>query len=70
MPVDDKRLGELVQTLEAMRRKYSALDLADAFKAANSTVGSTVAELNQTAAAKLDWEAAELALMLYRARHL
>ena len=42
MPVDDTRLEELERTLEATERKYIALGLADAFKAANSAVGSTV----------------------------
>ena len=66
MPPDTARLAELTRTLEATGRKYNALAQADAFKAANTALGPTVTELNQTAAAKSDWEAADIALAIYR----
>lgn len=69
MPMDDRRLAQLIEALEATGRRYVALGFADAFKAANTVEGSTAGEREQTARAKSDWEAADRALSDYRKSH-
>lgn len=68
MPIEPKRLAELLETLETTGRRYHALGVAGALKAAHSGAGMPLSA--PIAAAKAAWQAAEKALADYRASKL
>ena len=68
MAPQDAHLTHLIETFNTAGCRYVAQSLAEAVNSTLSAEGSAACEIAETAAAKADWDAAELALTDYQSR--